>query len=39
MPAATEEVFGAPASLVFGPAGNRMHTISAVMAATLGRQP
>jgi ornithine carbamoyltransferase len=39
MPAATEEVSGSPACMVFRPAGNRMHTISAVMAATLGRQP
>ena len=32
----TDEVFESPASLVFEEAGNRMHTIKAVMAATLG---
>ena len=32
----TEEVFESPASLVFGEAENRMHTIKAVMVATLG---
>jgi ornithine carbamoyltransferase len=33
----TEEVFESPASMVFGQAENRMHTIKAVMVATLGR--
>src|SRR2546421_2489918 len=33
----TEEVFESPASLVFDEAENRMHTIKAVMVATLGR--
>ena len=32
----TEEVFESPASIVFDVAGNRMHTIKAVMVATLG---
>ncbi len=32
----TEEVFESPASIVFQEAENRMHTIKAVMAATLG---
>ena len=32
----TDEVFEGPLSLVFAEAGNRMHTIKAVMAATLG---
>jgi len=32
----TEEVFEGPASIVFTQAGNRMHTIKAVMVATLG---
>ncbi len=32
----TEEVFESPASIVFDEAGNRMHTIKAVMVATLG---
>ena len=32
----TDEVFEGPQSLVFAEAGNRMHTIKAVMAATLG---
>ena len=31
----TDEVFEAPYSLVFEEAENRMHTIKAVMAATL----
>ena len=35
----TEEVFESPASIVFDQAENRMHTIKAVMVATLGRQP
>ena len=35
----TEEVFESPASVVFDQAENRMHTIKAVMVATLGRQP
>ena len=34
----TEEVFESPASLVFDEAENRMHTIKAVMVATLGDQ-
>ncbi len=34
----TEDVFESPASLVFDEAENRMHTIKAVMVATLGRQ-
>ena len=33
----TEEVFESPASLVFDEAENRLHTIKAVMVATLGR--
>ena len=33
----TEEVFESPASIVFDEAGNRMHTIKAVMVATLGQ--
>jgi len=32
----TDEVFESPASLVFDEAENRVHTIKAVMAATLG---
>ncbi len=32
----TEEVFESPASVVFDQAENRMHTIKAVMVATLG---
>jgi ornithine carbamoyltransferase len=32
----TEEVFESPASKVFDEAENRMHTIKAVMAATIG---
>jgi ornithine carbamoyltransferase len=32
----TDEVFESPASVVFDEAENRMHTIKAVMAATLG---
>jgi ornithine carbamoyltransferase len=32
----TEEVFESPGSLVFDEAENRMHTIKAVMVATLG---
>jgi ornithine carbamoyltransferase len=31
----TEEVFESPASIVFDEAENRMHTIKAVMVATL----
>ncbi len=31
-----EDVFESPASLVFDEAENRMHTIKAVMVATLG---
>jgi ornithine carbamoyltransferase len=34
----TEEVFESPASLVFDEAENRLHTIKAVMVATLGRR-
>ena len=34
----TDEVFESPASVVFDQAENRMHTIKAVMVATLGRQ-
>lgn len=34
----TDEVFESPASIVFDEAENRMHTIKAVMAATLGLQ-
>lgn len=34
----TTEVFDSPASLVFDEAENRMHTIKAVMVATLGNQ-
>jgi len=33
----TEEVFESPASLVFTQAENRMHTIKAILVATLGR--
>ena len=32
----TDEVFESPASLVFDEAENRMHTIKAIMVATLG---
>ena len=32
----TDQVFESPASLVFDEAENRMHTIKAVMLATLG---
>ena len=32
----TEEVFESPASVVFDEAENRLHTIKAVMVATLG---
>ena len=34
----TEEVFESPASVVFDEAENRMHTIKAVMVATLGER-
>jgi len=34
----TDEVFESPASIVFDEAENRMHTIKAVMVATLGRR-
>ena len=33
----TEEVFESPHSIVFDQAENRMHTIKAVMVATLGK--
>ena len=33
----TDEVFESPASIVFDQAENRMHTIKAVMVATLGK--
>ena len=33
----TNEVFESPASIVFDQAENRMHTIKAVMVASLGR--
>ena len=32
----TDEVFESPASIVFDQAENRLHTIKAVMVATLG---
>ena len=32
----SDEVFGSPASIVFDQAENRMHTIKAVMVASLG---
>ncbi len=32
----TEEVFESPASVVFDQAENRMHTIKAVLVATMG---
>ena len=32
----TDEVFEANADIIFDEAGNRMHTIKAVMVATLG---
>ena len=35
----TEEVFESPLSIVFDEAENRMHTIKAVMVATLGERP
>ncbi|MFZ2534336.1 MAG: ornithine carbamoyltransferase, partial [Gemmiger qucibialis] len=34
----TDEVFTGPQSIVFQEAENRMHTIKAVMAATLGAE-
>jgi ornithine carbamoyltransferase len=33
----TDDVFESPSSIVFGQAENRLHTIKAVMVATLGR--
>jgi len=33
----TGEVFGSAASIVFDQAENRLHTIKAIMVATLGR--
>jgi ornithine carbamoyltransferase len=33
----TEDVFESPASIVFDEAENRMHTIKAIMVATLGQ--
>jgi ornithine carbamoyltransferase len=33
----TGEVFGSTASIVFGHAANRLHTIKAILMATLGR--
>ena len=35
----TDEVFESPASIVFDQAENRLHTIKALMVATLGDQP
>ncbi len=35
----TEEVFESPASIVFDQAENRLHTIKALMVATIGDQP
>ena len=35
----TDEVFESPASIVFDQAENRLHTITALMVATLGDQP
>jgi ornithine carbamoyltransferase len=34
----TDEVFESPASIVFDQAENRLHTIKALMVATLGRK-
>ena len=34
----TEEVFESPASIVFDQAENRLHTIKAVMVATIGER-
>ena len=34
----TEDVFESPASVVFDEAENRLHTIKAVMVATLGKE-
>lgn len=35
----TDEVFESPASIVFDQAENQMHTIKALMVATLAREP
>lgn len=35
----TDEVFQSPGSVVFDQAGNRRHTVKAVMVATLGQLP
>ena len=34
----TDEVFESPASIVFDQAENRMHTIKAILVATLARE-
>ena len=34
----TDEVFASPASIVFEQAGNRLHTIKAILVATLGSE-
>ena len=34
----TDDVFESPASIVFDEAENRLHTIKAVMVATIGRR-
>ena len=35
----TEEVFESPASVVFDQAENRLHTVKALMTATIGPRP